>query len=155
VPELASCGTSPWTRVLEDEGDDDNPMVTVGEAARLWRGGTALEALTIWSEALSFLMTESLEIDAGLDEELAAGLDFYGAGVGLVTRCSWPGRGCPCRPRRRGDREGATGELPAAEAAQPGPPDAGPRRPRRPLLRRLAELGAVRLDDEGEGRWPG
>ena len=138
---------------LEDEGDDDDPVVTAGEAARLWHSGTDLEVLAIWSEALTFLMTESLEIDADLDEELGADLDFYGAGVGLVTALFLArGEGVLVALADAVIREGATGELSAAEAAETwaawtrahgGPAGV--------LLRRLSELGAVCLDDEDEG----
>lgn len=154
VPELVHL----WdlalnTGFLEDEGDEDDPVVTVGEAARLWHGGTDLEVLAIWSEALTFLMTESLEIDADLDEELGGDLDFYGAGVGLVTALFLArGEGVLVALADEVIREGATGELSAAEAAETwaawtrahgGPAGV--------LLRRLSELGAVRLDDEDEG----
>jgi hypothetical protein len=154
VPELAQLWDLTMdTGFLEDEGDDDAPGVTVGEVARLWRSGTELEALTIWSEALSFLMTESLEIDADLDEELGAGLDFYGAGVGLVTAL-FLARGEGVLVALAGEviREGATGELPAAEAAQTWAAwTQGHGDPAGVLLRRLGELGAVRVDDEDEG----
>ena len=154
VPELVHL----WdlalnTGFLEEEGDDDDPVVTAGEAARLWHGGTDLEVLAIWSEALTFLMTESLEIDADLDEELGADLDFYGAGVGLVTALFLArGEGVLVTLADEVIREGATGELPADEAAETwtswtqahgGPAGV--------LLRRLSELGAVRLDNEDEG----
>lgn len=154
VPELVHL----WdlalnTGFLEDEGDDDDPVVTAGEAARLWHSGTDLEVLAIWSEALTFLMTESLEIDADLDEELGGDLDFYGAGVGLVTALFLArGEGVLVALADEVIREGATAELPAAEAAETwaawtrahgGPAGV--------LLRRLSELGAVRLDDEDEG----
>jgi hypothetical protein len=154
VPELVHL----WdlalnTGFLEEEGDDDDPVVTAGEAVRLWHSGTDLEVLAIWSEALTFLMTESLEIDADLDEELGGDLDFYGAGVGLVTALFLArGEGVLVALADEVIREGATGELPAAEAAETwtawtrahgGPAGV--------LLRRLSELGAVRLDDEDEG----
>lgn len=154
VPELVHL----WdlalnTGFLEDEGDDDDPVVTTGGAARLWHSGTDLEVLAIWSEALTFLMTESLEIDADLDEELGGDLDFYGAGVGLVTALFLArGEGVLVALADEVIREGATGELSAAEAAETwaawtrahgGPAGV--------LLRRLSELGAVRLDDEDEG----
>ncbi len=154
VPELVHL----WDLILnigflEDEGDDDDAVVTAGEAARRWHNGTDLEVLAIWSEALTFLMTESLEIDADLDEELGGGLDFYGAGVGLVTALFLArGEGVLVALADEVIREGATGELPAAEAAETwaawtrahgGPAGV--------LLRRLSELGAVRLDDEDEG----
>ena len=154
VPELVHL----WdltlnTGFLEDEGDDDDPVVTAGEAVRQWRSGTDLEVLAIWSEALTFLMTESLEIDADLDEELGGDLDFYGAGVGLVTALFLArGEGVLVALADEVIREGATGELSAAEAAEAWAAwtrDHGG--PAGVLLRRLSELGAVRLDDEDEG----
>jgi hypothetical protein len=155
VPELVHL----WdltlnTGFLEDEGDDDDPVVTVGEAVRLWHSGTDLEVLAIWSEALTFLMTESLEIDADLDEDLGGDLDFYGAGVGLVTALFLArGEGVLVALADEVIREGATGELSAAEAAEAWAAwtrDHGG--PAGVLLRRLSELGAVRLDDEDEGQ---
>ncbi len=138
---------------LEDGGDDDHPEVTGGEALRRWQRGTDLEALTTWLDALTFLMEESLEIDADLDEELGGDLDFFGAGVGLVTALFLArGEGVLVTLADEVIREGAIGDLAAAEAARAwaawtqahGDP-AGV------LLRRLSELGAVRLDDEDEG----
>src|SRR5689334_19301450 len=154
VPELVHL----WdlalnTGFLEEEGDDDDPVVTAGEAARLWPSGTDLEVLAIWSEALTFLMTESLEIDADLDEELGGDLDFYGAGVGLVTALFLArDEGVLVALADEVIREGATGELSAAEAAEAWAAwtrDHGG--PAGVLLRRLSEHGAVRLDDEDEG----
>src|SRR6185437_6420760 len=154
VPELAHL----WDLALDagfidDEGDDDNPLVTAGEATRLWHGGTDLETLAIWSEALTFLMTESLAIDAELDDDLGGDLDFYGAGVGLVTALFLArGEGVLVTLADEVIRAGATDELSAAEAAQAWAAwtrDHGG--PAGVLLRRLSELGAVRLDDEDEG----
>jgi hypothetical protein len=153
VPELVRL----WdltlnTGFLEDEGDDDF-VVTVGESVRLWRSGTDLEVLEIWSEALTFLMTESLEIDADLDEELGGDLDFYGAGVGLVTALFLArGEGLLVALADEVIRGGATGELSAAESAQTWAAwTQAHGEPAGVLLRRLSELGAVRLDDEDEG----
>jgi hypothetical protein len=153
VPELAHL----WDLALDagfidDEGDDDNPLVTVGEATRRWHGGTDLETLAIWSEALTFLMTESLAIDAELDEELD--LDFYGAGVGLVTALFLArGEGVLVTLADEVIREGAIDELSAAEAAQAWAAwTQAHGEPASVLLRRLGELGAVRLDDEDEGQ---
>ena len=154
VPELVHL----WdlalnTGFLEEEGDDDDPVVTVGEATRLWHSGTDLEALAIWSEALTFLMAESLEIDAELDEDLGGDLDFYGAGIGLVTALFLArGEGVLVALADEVIREGATGELSAAEAAETWAAWAQVHgEPASVLLHRLAELGAVRLDDEEEG----
>src|SRR5689334_1931856 len=155
VPELAHL----WDLALDagfidDAGDDDNPLVTVGEATRLWHGGTDLETLAIWSEALTFLMTESLAIDAELDEELGLDLDFYGAGVGLVTALFLArGEGVLVTLADEVIREGAIDELSAAEAAQTWAAwTQAHGEPAGVLLRRLGELGAVRLDDEEEGQ---
>jgi hypothetical protein len=155
VPELAHL----WDLTLdagflEDEGDDDNPLVTTGEATRLWHGGTDLETLAIWSEALTFLMTESLVIDADLDEDLGVDLDFYGAGVGMVTALFLArSEGVPVTLADEVIRAGATDELPAAEAARTWAAWTRTHgEPASVLLRRLGELGAVRLDDEDEGQ---
>ena len=155
VPELAHL----WDLTLDagflgDEGDDDNPLVTAGEATHLWHGGTDLETLAIWSEALTFLMTESLAIDAELDDDLGGDLDFYGAGVGLVTALFLArGEGVLVTLADEVIREGATDELSAAEAAQTWAAwTRAHGEPAGVLLRRLGELGAVRLDDEDEGQ---
>ncbi|MGD0242973.1 MAG: hypothetical protein ABSB59_22040 [Streptosporangiaceae bacterium] len=138
---------------LEEAGDDDDPVVAAGEAARRWHSGTDLEALAIWSEALTFLMAESLELDAELDEELGGDLDFYGAGMGLVTALFLArGEGVLVALADEVIREGATGDLSAAEATQTWAAwTQAHGEPTEVLLRRLAELGAVRLDDEEEG----
>jgi hypothetical protein len=154
VPELVPLWELALTAgFLEDDGDDDDPAVMPGEAVRLWHSGTDLEALAIWSEALTFLLAESLEIDADLDAELGDDLDFYGAGMGLVTALFLArGEGVLVALAEEVIREVATGELSAAEAA--GIWGAWTRahgEPAAVLLRRLAELGAVRLDDEDEG----
>jgi hypothetical protein len=154
VPELVHrWDLALGTGFLEDEGDDD-PEVTVGEAARLWHSGTDLETLAIWADALTFLMEESLEIDAGLDEDLGADLDFYGAGVGMVTALFLArGEGVLVTLAEEVVRAGATDELSAAEAAQTWAAwTRAHGEPASVLLRRLGELGAVRLDDEDEGQ---
>lgn len=155
VPELAYL----WDLTLdagflEDEGDDDNPLVTVAGATRRWHGGTDLETLAIWSEALTFLMTESLAIDADLDPDLGGDLDFYGSGVGLVTALFLArGEGILVTLADEVIRAGATDELSAAEAAQTWAAwTQAHGDPASVLLRRLGELGAVRLDGEGEGQ---
>jgi hypothetical protein len=133
--------------------EDDDTMVTAGQSARLWHGGTDAEALAIWSEALTFLMAESLEVDAEIDEERGDDLDFYDAGTGLVVLLFLArGEGLPVAGADELICEGATDGLAADEAAAAwaawtqahGAPGGV-------LLRRLAELGAVSLDDEEEG----
>ena len=128
-------------------------MVTAGESARLWHSGTDAEVLAIWSEALTFLMAESLDIDAEIDEERGDDLDFYDAGTELVVLLFLArGESLPVAGADELICEGATDGLPADEAAAAwaawtqahGAPGGV-------LLRRLAELGAVSLDDEEEG----
>jgi len=152
VPELVHL----WNLGLDAgflEENDDDTMVAAGESARLWHSGTDAEALAIWSEALTFLVTDSLEIDADLDEPRGGDLDFYGAGMGLVTMLFLARSvGLPVAGAEELIREGAAGELSAADAA--GTWAAWTRahgEPAAVLLGRLAELGAVSLDDEDEG----
>jgi hypothetical protein len=154
VPELAHL----WDLTvdigfLEDEGDDDAPEVVAGEAARQWRSGTDLEVLTIWSQALAFLSAESLAIDAELDRELGDSFDFYDAGVGLVTVLFLArGEGVLVALADEVIRQNATVELSAAEASEAWAAWTGAHGgPAAVLVRRLAELGAVRVDDEDEG----
>jgi len=156
VPELAHL----WDLTMdtgfledEDQSDDDAPEVVAGEAARQWRSGTDLEALAIWSAALEFLMAESLAIDADLDQDLGDGLDFYGAGIGLVTALFLArDEGILVTLADEVIRETAVGELSAAEAAETWAAwTQAHGEPAGVLLRRLGELGAVRLDDEEEG----
>jgi hypothetical protein len=137
---------------LEEDGDDDT-VVAPGEAARLWHSGTDVEALAIWSEALTFLMTESLDIDADLDEERGDDLDFYDAGTELVVLLFLArGESLPVAGADELICEGATDGLPADEAAAAWAAwTQAHGEPGGVLLRRLAELGAVSLDDEEEG----
>jgi hypothetical protein len=154
VPELAHLWDLTMnTGFLEDQDEDGAPEVVAGEAARRWRSGTDLEALAIWAAALEFLMTDSLAIDADLDEERGDGLDFYGAGIGLVTALFLArGEGILVTLADEVIRETAVGELSAAEAAETWAAwTQAHGEPAGVLLRRLAELGAVRLDDEEDG----
>ena len=155
VPELVHL----WSLAL-DVGflgeDDDGTTVAVGEAARLWHSGPDAEVLAIWSEALTFLVTDSLEIDADLDEQRGRDLDFYGAGMGLVTMLFLArSDGLPVAAAGELIREAVTGELSADEAAEAAETWAAWTQahgePATVLLHRLAELGAVSLDDEDEG----
>ncbi len=151
VPELVHLWDLALAAGFLDE--DDDTMVTAGQSARLWHGGTDGEALAIWSEALMFLMAESLEVDAEIDEERGDDLDFYDAGTDLVVLLFLArGESLPVAGADELICEGATDGLPADEAAAAwaawtqahGAPGSV-------LLRRLAELGAVSLDDEEEG----
>jgi hypothetical protein len=150
VPELVHL----WTFALETGFlEDDEAVVAPGETARLWHSGTDDEALEIWSQALAFLMVDSLDIDADLDEERGDDLDFYDAGTDLVVLLFLAGgESVPVAAADELICESATDGLPADEAAAAwaawtqahGEPGAV-------LLRRLADLGAVSLDDEEEG----
>jgi hypothetical protein len=152
VPELVHLWDLALFAGFLDE-DDDDTMVTAGPSARLWHGGTDGEALAIWSEALMFLMAESLEVDAEIDEQRGDDLDFYDAGTDLIVLLFLArGESLPAAGADELICEGATDGLPADEAAAAwaawtqahGAPGSV-------LLRRLAELGAVSLDDEEEG----
>lgn len=137
----------------EEEEEDDGIRFTAGAAAGRWREGTDAEALETWSDALTFMVTESLDIDADLDLRRGRELDFYGAGMGLVAVLFLArSEGLQVAEASEIIRDDATGELPAAQAAKAwaswtrvhGDPASV-------LLDRLAQLGAVTLDDEAEG----
>ena len=153
VPELVHLWDLALAAGFLEEDDDDDTVIAPGEAARLWHSGTDVEALAIWSEALTFLMTESLDIDAGLDEERGDDLDFYDAGTELVVLMFLArGESLPVAGADELIREGATDGLLADEAAAAWAAwTQAHGEPGGVLLRRLAELGAVSLDDEGEG----
>ena len=150
VPELVHL----WNLALETGFlEDDDAVVAAGDAARRWHSGTDDEALEIWSEALAFLMVDSLDIDTDLDEERADALDFYDVGTDLVVLLFLArGESLPVAAADELICESATDGLPADEAAAAWAAwtqahDA----PGGVLLRRLADLGAVSLDDEEEG----
>jgi hypothetical protein len=151
VPELVHLWDLALAAGFLDE--DDDTMVTAGQSARLWHGGTDGEALAIWSEALMFLMAESLEVDAEIDEERGDDLDFYDAGTDLVVLLFLAGgESLPVAGADELICEGATDGLPADEAAAAWAAwTQAHGAPGEVLLRRLAELGAVSLDDEDEG----
>jgi hypothetical protein len=151
VPELVHL----WRLALDAgflELEDDDTKLASGAAVRLWREGTEAEALEIWSDALTFMVTESLAIDADLDPQRGKKLDFYGAGTGLVTVLFLArSEGLRVAEANGTIRDIATGELSPAQAtktwaswtrAYGEPGDV--------LLRRLAQLGAVTIDDEAE-----
>ena len=151
VPELVHL----WKLALGAgflETEDDDAKLASGAAVRLWREGTEAEALEIWSDALTFMVTQSLAIDADLDPRRGKKLDFYGAGTGLVIVLFLArSEGLLFAEANSTLREIATGELSPAQAiktwaswtrAYGEPGDV--------LLRRLAQLGAVTIDDEAE-----
>jgi hypothetical protein len=151
VPELVHLWDLALAAGFLDE--DDDTVVKAGESARRWHGGTDGEVLEAWSEALMFLMAESLEVDAEIDEERGDDLDFYDAGTDLVVLLFLArGEGLPVAGADELICEGATDGLPADEAAAAwaawtqahGAPGGV-------LLGRLARLGAVSLDDEEDG----
>jgi hypothetical protein len=150
VPELAHL----WTFALETGFlEDDETVVAPGETARLWHSGTDDEALAIWSDALAFLMVDSLDVDADFDEERGDDLDFYDAGTDLVVLLFLAGgESLPVAAADELICEGATDGLPADEAVAAWAAwTQAHGEPGGVLLRRLADLGAVSLDDEEEG----
>jgi hypothetical protein len=152
VPELVHRWDLALAAGFLDE-DSDDTVVTAGQSARLWHGGTDAETLAIWSEALTFLMAESLEVDAEIDEERGDDLDFYDAGTDLIVLLFLAGgESLPVAAADELICEGATDGLPAEEAAAAWAAwTQAHGEPAGVLLRRLADLGAVSLDDEEEG----
>jgi hypothetical protein len=134
------------------EPEDNDTKLASGAAVRLWREGTETEALEIWDDALTFMVTASLAIDADLDPRRGEKLDFYGAGTGVVMVLFLArSEGMQVAEANSTLREIATGGLSPAQAmktwaswtrAYGEPGDV--------LLRRLAELGAVTIDDDAE-----
>lgn len=137
----------------EDADDDDDTVVAVGEAVRLWHSGTDAEALAIWADALAFMATESLDVDAALDDQWETALDLHGAGVGVLTLLFLArSLGLTVAAANELIRDGAADDLPAAEAARAWAVwTQAHGEPADVLLGRLAELGAVSLHKEEEG----
>jgi len=152
VPELIHL----WNLALATgflEADDDETRFGCGAAVRQWRAGTDAEVLEIWSDALMFMVTDSLDLDADLDQRRGRKLDFYGTGMGLIALLFLARReGLRVTEVNNMIREAATSELSSVQAGKTWTSwtrahgEAGD-----VLLQRLAQLGAVTLDDEDEG----
>lgn len=119
-----------------------------GAASRWWREGTDAEVLVAWSDALTFMVTDSLDIDAGLDPRRGGDLDFFQAGMGPVVLMFLARKeGLPFAEASDVIRSVAVAELSAAKGmkaweswtrAHGDPADV--------LFGRLAQLGAVTVD---------
>lgn len=134
------------TRFLE--ADNDETRFATGAAVRLWREGTDAEVLEIWSDALMFMVTDSLDIDADLDLRRGRNLDFYGTGMGLIALLFLARReGLRVAEVNTMIREAATSELPAVQAGETWASWTRTHgEPGDVLLHRLAQLGAVSVD---------
>jgi hypothetical protein len=132
--------------------DIDGAQAGPGEALEAWPGGSDEEVLDVWCAALSCVL-DHLEVDAALDPDRSGGLDFRGAGVGLVLMLFLVrGDGVAVREASDAIQQDATADLPMDDATQTwaswtqahGDPAAA-------LLSWLARLGAVSLTGEPAG----
>jgi hypothetical protein len=152
VPELVHL----WNLALGAgflEPNDDDTQLVCAAAVRSWREGTDAEALEIWSDALTFTVTDSLSIDADLDPRRGGKLDFYGSGTGLLMLLFLArSEGLSVADANDIIRDAATGELSPVQAAKAWKSwTAAHGDPADVLLDRLAQLGAVTLGDEADG----
>jgi hypothetical protein len=152
VPELVQL----WSLAAETgffEPDEGGTRVVPGAASRWWRAGADAGVLVAWSDALTFLVTDSLDIDAGLDPRRGADLDFFQAGMGLMVLMFLAGKeGLPFAEASDVIRSAAVAELSAVKGmkaweswtrAHGDPADV--------LFGRLAQLGAVMVDAASGG----
>jgi hypothetical protein len=151
VPELARL----WHIAIGAgfaELDIDGARAGPGDALELWPDGTDEEVLDVWCAALACVL-DHLEVDAALDADRAGGLDFCGAGVGLVLMLFlMRGEGVEVREASDAIQQDASAELPLDDATQAwtawtqvhGDPAVA-------LLSWLAGLGAVSLTGEPAG----
>lgn len=148
VPELARL----WQIAIGagfTDLDIDGAQAGPGEALEAWPGGTDEEVLDVWCAALACVL-DHLEVEAALDAARSGGLDFRGAGVGLVLMLFlMRGDGVGVREASDAIQQDATAELPMDDATQTwatwtqahGDPGTA-------LLSWLARLGAVSLTGE-------
>jgi len=152
VPELVHL----WSLAAETgflEPDEGGTRFVRGAASRWWRTGTDAEVLVAWSDALTFIVTHSLDIDADLDPRRAGDLDFFQAGMGLMVLMFLAGReGLSFTEASDVIRSAAVAELSAVKGtkaweswtrAHGDPADV--------LFGRLAQLGAVTVDAASGG----
>ncbi len=152
VPELVHL----WSLAAETgflEPAEGGTRFVPGAASRWWRAGTDAEALAAWSAALTFMVTDSLDIDADLDPRRGGDLDFFQAGMGLMVLMFLAGReGLSFAEASDVIRGAAVAELSAVKGmkaweswtrAHGDPADV--------LFGRLAQLGAVTVDAASGG----
>ena len=135
------------------EPDEGGTRVVPGAALRWWRAGTDAEVLVAWSDALMFMVTDSLDIDADLDPRRGDDLDFFQAGMGLMVLMFLAGKeGLSFAEASDVIRSAAVAELSAVTGmkaweswtrAHGDPADV--------LFGRLAQLGAVTVDAASGG----
>jgi hypothetical protein len=136
---------------LADSGDEG---VGPGEALDEWPDGTDEEVLLAWEQAFAFVLSETLPDEAELDPDRAGELEFTGAGS-VVAVLLFLGRNAGLSFTEASEmvRETVTADLePAAAAKSWKSWQRAHDDPARVLLGRLADLGAVTVDnDEQEG----
>jgi hypothetical protein len=152
VPELVHLWSlADEAGFLEPAGD--GTRFVPGAALRAWRAGTDAEALVAWSDALTSVVTDSLDIDADLDPRRGGDLDFFQAGMGLIVLMFLAGKeGLPFAEASDVIRSAAVAQLSAVKGmkaweswtrAHGDPADV--------LFGRLAQLGAVTVDAASGG----
>ena len=147
VPELVHL----WSLAAEAgflEPVEGGTRFVPGAASRWWRAGTDAEVLMAWSDALTFMVTDSLDIDAGLDPQRGGDLDFFQAGMGLMVLMFLAGKeGLSFAEASDVIRSAAVAELSAVKGMKAW--ESWTRAhgdPAGVLFGRLAQLGAVTVD---------
>ena len=152
VPELVHLwGLADATGFLEPV--EGGTRFVPGAASRSWRAGTVTDVLVAWSDALTFMVTDSLDIDAGLDPRRGGDLDFFQAGMGLMVLMFLAGKaGLPVAEASDVIRSGVVAELSAVKGMKAW--ESWTRAhgdPAEVLFGRLAQLGAVTVDAASGG----
>ena len=134
--------------------DEENAGVGPGEALDEWPDGNDEEVLLAWEQAFAFVLSETLPDEAALDPDRAGELEFTGAGS-VVAVLLFLGRNAGLSLAEASEmvHETVTADLEPAAAAKSWK---SWRRahddPAKVLIGRLADLGAVTVDnDEQEG----
>ncbi|MCP2255316.1 hypothetical protein LY13_004090 [Prauserella aidingensis] len=134
----------------DDEDESDEVVVpTAGPALDEWPDGDDDDVLTVWGHALNTLLAWSLAADA--DRAGDETLDFTGSSAWFVPLFLTWRVGLPVRAISDMMADLTTDDLPAEDAATAWTAwSAEHGDPAEVLLGRLAELGAVELDDDHE-----
>jgi hypothetical protein len=134
----------------EDEAANDG-VARPGDGLREWPDGTAEQVLDVWDAAFTGILADSLLIDTDyLDTDRGADLDFEGVSVALIVLVFLNrGEGLPIAELSTLLEETATVELSPREADVAWRTWIGAHGdPAEVLLDRLADLGAVVIDED-------
>jgi hypothetical protein len=152
VPELTHLWSLATGAGLLEPSEGGTRFVP-GPALRRWREGTDAEVLAACSDALRFMVTDSLGIDADLDPGHGGELDFYQAGMGLMVLLFLARKQeLPVAGASDVIRSAAVAELSAVTGMKAW--ESWTRAhgdPAEVLFGRLAQLGAVTVDASDDG----